>query len=123
VVRNVPVVNEVRGKWDDAYLSRMFGSQPRLVEYSGSNSFMYWHRGAAMKTAGFVPPTKEMYMTFDEWRERSEEIGASILDGSASNTEVGHYYFRVSSDELAAGPANSTRLRSSRRSKVRDSEG
>lgn len=95
VVIRHPEIYRTTQRWeDDAYLSELVGhGEPQRTEYSENNHLMFWRmRGRVPKS--FVPPTKDIKMTFDEWKLQADRI-ASIEN--AKNEP--HWYLRYNEND------------------------
>ena len=87
IVRGVPDVDDTVLRWSDPlYMRKMLKGKSYKVEESENNHFMYW-TGKKKKLRGWVEPTKNVKMTFEDWLSRAN----AIRDSGGK-----HYYFRAS---------------------------
>ena len=101
LVKNVPNVKEHATKWTDEYLSSKFGNTGKLTEYNMGNHFMYYY-----PTKGAQPaerPTQPTYMTYEEWRGHSKSVTQAIFEEGKAQSEVPHWYMRVSAHAKTPG--------------------
>lgn len=94
VVIRHPEIFKTSQRWDhDAYLSKLIGKgQSQRTEYSENNHLMFWRiRGRAPKS--FVQPTKDIKMTFDEWKAKADRI--STIENAKDEP---HWYLRYNAE-------------------------
>jgi len=110
VVQHYPEVMKTTKRWNDDpdYLQKLIGNERIRNEHSENNHFMYWKlkgHGNGEREKAFVPPTDMVDSTFDEWKQRAQNMEKAYAEAEKpldiytppvfDQTKEEHWYFRL----------------------------